>query len=331
MERRPFDAAGTCTVAALAFGTAPLGDVFGAVDERTAVGAVHAAIDHGIDYFDTAPLYGFGLAEERLGRALRDGGRRDRVWIATKCCRDRFDRFDFSAARVTASIDESLRRLGTDRIDVFQIHDVEFGDRRQILDAALPAAHALKRSGKVRFVGITGLPVRYLRVLAEEAKIDTLLSWAHLNLVEDELETELAPLARERGFALINASPLLQGLLAERPPPSWHRSPAPLRAAVPALAAACREAGTDLASVAIRYAVEHPAVATTIVGMASPAEVAANVDALRRPVPDGLLAHLATLAAPVKNMMWFEGRPENNLPPRDPRQHVPTTPDRTHS
>ena len=313
----------------LAFGTAPLGDIFGKVDEPTAIAAVHAAIDHGVDYFDTAPLYGFGLAEERLGRALE--GRRDRAIVATKCCRDGFEEFDFSAARVTASVDESLRRLRTDHIDVFQIHDVEFGDRRQILEETLPAAHALKASGKVRFVGITGLPVRFLRLLAEQAELDTLLSWAHLNLVEDELVTELAPLAAERGFGLISASPLLQGLLTERPLPEWHRSPTPLRGAIPAIAAACREAGTDIASVAIRYGVDHPAVATTIVGMANPAEVEANLAALARPIPDGLLDRIAELAAPVKNMMWFEGRPENNLPPADPNQHVPQPPEQTHS
>ena len=166
MERRPLGRTGL-DVPALGFGTAPLGDIFGAIDEGDAIAAVHAAIERGVDYFDTAPLYGFGLAEERLGKALE--GRRDRAIVATKCCRDGFTEFDFSAARVTASVDESLRRLRTDHIDIFQIHDVEFGDARQVLEEAIPAAHALKESGKVRFVGITGLPVRHLRRLAAEA------------------------------------------------------------------------------------------------------------------------------------------------------------------
>lgn len=327
MERRPLGRTGL-DVPVLGFGTAPLGDIFGAIDEGDAIAAVHAAIERGVDYFDTAPLYGFGLAEERLGKALE--GRRDRAIVATKCCRDGFTEFDFSAARVTASVDESLRRLRTDHIDIFQIHDVEFGNARQVLEEAIPAAHALKESGKVRFVGITGLPVRHLRRLAAEAELDTLLSWAHLNLVEDELATELAPLAADRGFGLMSASPLLQGLLTERPLPDWHRSPEPLRAAVPAMAAACRDAGTDLASVAVRWAVEHPAPATTIVGIAGMDDLTRNLEALARPIPDGLLDRLAEIAAPVKNMMWFEGRPENNLPPSDPNQHVPTFPEHTH-
>lgn len=328
MERRALGSTGL-QVSALAFGAAPLGDLFGELDENAAVDAVHAAIDRGVDYFDTAPLYGFGLAEERLGRALQ--GRRDDVVLATKCCRDGFTEFDFSGRRVAASVEESLRRLRTDRIDVFQIHDVEFGTAQQVLEEALPAARRLQEQGKVRFVGITGLPVRYLRSLAERAELDTLLSWAHLNLVEDELEEELLPLARERGFALVNASPVLQGLLTAAGPPPWHRSPKPVLEMAPRIAALCRDAGVDVAAVAIAYAVQRPGIATTIVGMKSRAEVEADVAAAEMTIPDGLLDRIATLVRPVKNMMWFEGRPENNLPPTDPDRWVPRTPTTTHS
>lgn len=317
MEHRRLGRTGL-TPSILGFGTAPLGDVFGKLDEREAIAAVHAAIDAGIDWFDTAPLYGFGLAEERLGKAL--AGRRDRVFVATKCCRDGFERFDFSAARVAASLDESLRRLRSDHVDLFQIHDVEFGDREQILFETIPAALRLKASGKVRAVGITGLPVRYLRALAEHSDVDVVMSWANLNLLVDDLDTELAPLARLRDFGLISASPLLQGLLSERAPPSWHRSPAAVKALAPRLAAECRAAGTDLASVAIRYALEYPHVASTILGLSSRAELEAALAALARPIPDGLLERLAAMTAPAKNQLWFEGRPENNLAPRDARR-----------
>ena len=328
MRRRALGKTGL-EISPLAFGAAPLGDLFGKLDEGAAAEAVDAAIDGGINYIDTAPLYGFGLAEERLGRALRN--RRDEVVLATKCCRDGFTEFDFSAGRVTASVDESLRRLQTDRIDVFQIHDVEFGTARQVLEEALPAARALQQAGKVRFVGITGLPVRYLRRLAEQAELDTLLSWAHCNLIEDELEEELAPLATARGFGLINASPVLQGLLTENGPPEWHRSPRAVLDMAPRIAALCREAGLDIAAVAIAYAVQRPVIATTIVGMKSRDEVEANLAAAELSIPDGLLDRIATLVAPCKNMMWYEGRPENNLPPSDPTRHVPQTPSVTHS
>ncbi|MFT6831942.1 MAG: L-galactose dehydrogenase [Planctomycetota bacterium] len=328
MEYRTLGQTGL-SLSTLSFGGAPLGDLFGELDEAAAIDAVHAAIDGGINYFDTAPLYGFGLAEERLGRALK--GRRDEVIVATKCCRDGFTEFDFSGARVTASVEESLKRLGTDRIDVLQIHDVEFGTVKDVLESALPAAHRLKEAGKVRFVGITGLPVRYLRSLAEVAELDTLLSWGHCNLLEDEMEEELVPIAKERGIGLINASPVLQGLLTEREPPEWHRSPKPVLDMAPRVAALCREAGVDVAAVAVAYAVRRPAITTTIVGMRSRAEVEANIAALDLQIPDGLLARIETLVAPVKNMMWFEGRPENNLPPSDPDRYVPQAPITTHN
>ncbi|QDV08985.1 D-threo-aldose 1-dehydrogenase [Planctomycetes bacterium Poly30] len=328
MEYRTLGKTGL-SISTLAFGGAPLGDIFGELDESAALDAVHAALDGGINYFDTAPLYGFGLAEERIGRALK--GRRDDVVLATKCCRDGFEEFDFSGARVISSVEESLKRLGTDRIDVLQIHDVEFGTRRQVLEEALPAARKLKETGKVRFVGITGLPVRYLRSLAEVAEIDTLLSWGHCNLLEDELEEELVPLAAERGFGLINASPVLQGILTEREPPAWHRSPKPVLEMAPRVAALCRGAGFDVAAVAVAYAVRRPAIATTIVGMRSRAEVEANVAAMTLDIPEELFERIEQLVAPVKNMMWFEGRPENNLPPTDPDRYVPRTPSTTHS
>jgi L-galactose dehydrogenase len=315
-------------VATLGFGAAPLGDIYGAITDATATAVVHAAIDAGFDYFDVAPLYGFGLAETRLGNALV--GRRDQVLLATKCCRDTFTDFDFSARRVTSSLEESLRRLRTDRVDVFQIHDVEFGDREQILHETIPAALALKQSGKVRCVGITGLPVRFLRLLLEQAPVDTVLSWAHYNLLEDELDEELAPICRQRGIGLLSASPLLQGLLTEQPPPPWHRSPAAVLAVAPALAGLCRQAGFDLAQVAVQYAARHPQIATTIVGIKSVAEVQRNLAALDLQVPPSLLDRLAAAAAPVKNRMWFEGRPENNIPPRRPGRHVPAAPGTTH-
>lgn len=311
MQRRPLGRTGR-TVSEIAFGTATLGDVYGPVDAAAGIRAVHAAIDAGIDWFDSAPLYGFGLAEERLGEALQ--GRRDRVTIATKCCRDTFERFDFSAARVRASLHESLRRLRTDHIDVYQIHDVEFGDRRQVLEEAIPAALRLKEQGLVRHVGITGLPVRYLRSLLEACDVDLVLSWAHYNLVEDELSTELAPLCAARGIGLLSASPLLQGLLTRKGPPAWHRSPPEVLAIGPRIAALCDAEGLDVAQVAIRFAIDNPQIASTVLGIGDEAQLASTLAATTLQLPPGLLDRIHALAAPVKNRMWFEGRPENNLP-----------------
>jgi len=300
-------------VSVLAYGVSPIGGVFGEVAESEGIRALHRAIDLGINYFDVAPMYGETLAETRLGRAMQ--GRRDKVFLATKCCRHSETAFDFSARRVRASIDESLARLRTDYVDVFQVHDIEFGDTTQVLEEAIPAALEVKRSGKARFVGITGLPVRYLRRIAEQVPVDTILSWAHYDLLDDEMDVYLTPFCRERGIGLINASPLHQRLLTEQGPPPWHRSPKEVLELVPKVAAHCRARGVDIADVAMRFALDHPTVATTIVGMSKVSHVEANVRMLDRAIDPDLMREVLALLAPVKNRMWFEGRPENNIPP----------------
>jgi len=313
----------------LAYGAASLGDIYRTTDEKEGIASVHAAIDGGINYFDVAPLYGFTLAETRLGKALQ--GKRDQVLLATKTCRDRFDVFDFSAKRVRDSLDESLRRLKTDHIDVFQIHDVEFGDESQIVNETVPAALALKESGKVRFVGITGLPVRYLRQVASQVEIDTILSWGHCTLIENEMDEELTPLCQERGIGLMSASPLLQGLLTGTPPPEWHRSPEQVKAVIPKMVALCEEHDLSLATVALQYAMNYQHVATTVVGMSTVQRVERNIAAMQAEIPNELVTQLLDLAAPITNVMWFEGNPVNNIPPSDPNRWVPRSPVQSHS
>jgi L-galactose dehydrogenase len=300
-------------ISVVAYGVSPVGGVFGAVAESEGIAALHRAIDLGINYFDVAPMYGETLAETRLGKAMK--GKRDKVFLATKCCRYSETAFDFSAKRVRASIDESLARLQTDYVDVFQVHDIEFGDKKQVLEEAIPAALEAKRAGKARFVGITGLPVRYLRHIAEQVAIDTILSWAHYDLLDDEMDVYLTPFCRERGIGLINASPLHQRLLTEKGPPAWHRSPKEVLELVPKVAAFCRSRGVDIADVAMRYSLDHPTVATTIVGMSKVSHVESNIRALDLKIDPALMREVVRMLEPVKNRMWFEGKPENNLPP----------------
>lgn len=296
-------------VSLIGFGASPLGNVFDVADEQEGIRAVHYAIDHGINFFDVAPFYGYTLAEERLGKAL--AGKRDKIFLATKC--GRYEDFDFSYNRVLESIDASLERLQTDYVDLLQIHDIEFGDREQVLNEALPAVLRARQMGKARYIGITGLPVKYLAAIARQVDVDTVLSWAHYNLLEDEINEELVPLSREKGFGLMNASPLLQRILSDSPLPAWHRSPQVVKDMQPRLLELCRQYGVDLSDVAIRYAIDHPDIATTIVGMSNTRHVKQNIGALDFQIPEGLLAQIGALVAPVKNMMWYEGKPENNL------------------
>ena len=252
-------------VSVIGFGASPLGNVFDDCDELEGIRSVHCAIDLGINFFDVAPFYGITLAETRLGDALK--GKRNDILLATKCGRYGLRDFDFSYQRILDSADESLRRLQTDYVDLMQLHDIEFGSKEQVLNEAIPALQKIKASGKARFVGITGLPVNYLAAIAEEVEVDTVLSWAHYNLLQDEINAELVPLCQQKDMGLMNAAPLVQRILSDASIPAWHNAPVELQAIQAPLLACCKKYGVALSDVAIRYAIDHPFIASTIIGM----------------------------------------------------------------
>ena len=299
-------------VSILGFGASPLGNVFEEVEEQEGINTVHYAIDHGVNFFDVSPFYGITLAETRLGKALK--GKRKEVFLATKCGRYDLRAFDFSAKRIEASIDESLQRLQTDYVDLFQLHDIEFVSKEQILQEAVPAIEKIKASGKARFIGITGLPVRYLAEIARQVEIDTVLSWAHYNLLQDELNDELVPLSKEKGFGLMNAAPLMQRVLSDAALPEWHNAPKEMLAIQPVLLGICQKYGVRLSDVAMRFAMDHPDIATTIVGMCRMTSIQKNIASLDFKIPEGLLEELSVAIQPIKNLMWFEGEEANNIP-----------------
>ena len=288
-----------------------MGNVFDPVDESTALASAHLAIDQGINFFDVAPFYGLTLAETRLGKALK--GKRDTVTLASKCGRYGLEEFDFSRERIFSSIEDSLKRLQTDYLDLYQLHDIEFVDKSLITEVAIPALHEVKKSGKARFVGITGLPVRYLAQIAREVEIDTILSWGHYNLLEDEINDELVPLSREKDLGLMNAAPLMQRILSDAELPEWHRSPDEVKALQPKLIELCKSYELDLSQVAMNFAMKHEGISTTIVGMCEPEIVEKNLAAIDLSIPEELMKSIEKLVAPYKNQMWFEGKPENNL------------------
>lgn len=298
-------------VSILAYGASPLGNVFGETDETEGFRAIQFAIESGINYFDVAPMYGVTLAEERLGRGLK--GKRQNLFLATKCCRYDTNVFDFSAKRVKESINQSLKRLQTDYVDVYQVHDVEFGEKRQILEETIPAALEVKKSGKARYIGITGLPVRYLRHISEQVEVDTILSWGHYNLVEDEMDTFLTNFCRDKQIGLINASPLHQRLLTTKGPPDWHRSPKEVLNIQPELVSICKKYDVNISDVAMKFCMDYPYVSTTVVGMSKRRHVEENLKAIDFEIPKDLFGKLSKIVKPIKNRMWFEGRPENNL------------------
>jgi L-galactose dehydrogenase len=291
------------------FGGAALGGVFGNVDPGEGTRAVHLAVDNGINFFDTSPYYGITLAETRLGAALV--GRRERVILATKCGRYGMDEFDFSAKRVTASMDESLRRLQTDYVDLFQVHDLEFGDAQQIVDETIPALRQLQQQGKARYIGITGYPPKLLKRIAEGAPVDSILTYCHYNLMNTDMDEVLTVFARERGIGLINAAALHMGILTENGPAAWHPAPQAVRDAGKKAAEFCRSHGADIADVAMRFSLDHPYVSSTLVGMANTRQVEASLELLRTSSDPELLRQVEAILAPVFNYVWPSGRAEN--------------------
>lgn len=299
-------------VSALGFGASSLGGVFRDIDETDAIRAVCVSLDLGVNFIDVSPYYGLTRAETVLGKALR-GIARDRYILATKVGRYGSEQkdFDFSAKRVTASVDESLARLGVDHIDLIQAHDIEFGDIEQVISETIPALRKMQQAGKARFVGITGLPLKVFERVAGRVEIDTILSYCHYELNDTSLES-LLPYLKPRDIGVISASPLGMGLLTSRGTPSWHPAPAELKAACAKAAAHCRSSGAQVEKLALQFALAKPDIATTLVGSASSANMQRNIRWIDQPIDAKLLAEVRAILAPVKDLTWPSGRPENN-------------------
>lgn len=311
MQTRTLGATGV-QVSALAYGGSSLGSAFRAIDEAEGIRSVHVVLDHGINLIDTAPYYGATTAETVLGKALKTVAR-DRYILATKVARygPNLADFDFSAARVTRSVDESLARLGVDYVDFIQVHDMEFGDLDQIVNETIPALRAVQAAGKARFVGISCLPVRLFKHVLDRVAVDQIQSYCHYCLNDTAL-ADLLPYLRSKGVGIFNSAPLAMRLLSTEGPPAWHPAPAALRSACAEAAALCRARGTDLGKLALQFAMANPEIHTHIVGTASPARVLQNLTDAAAPLDQELLADVLRILAPVHNLTWSSGRPENN-------------------
>ena len=215
----------------LGLGTSPFGGSFGHADESDCRACLNRALNAGINYLDTSPYYGRTRSEAVLGRCLR-GIDRDRYFLSTKVGRygDRPEEFDFLAERVQSSIDESLRRLGIEHIDIVVCHDIEHGSLTQIIDEAIPALREVVRLGKARFIGVSGLPLKVLTEVVSRTEIDAVLSYCH-NTLSDTTLLDLLPEFEHRGVGVINASPMGMGRSTDRGPPDWHPAPVELREA----------------------------------------------------------------------------------------------------
>lgn len=298
------------SVSEVSFGTAPLGDMFGAVDEDAGIAAVHHALDQGINFFDSSPYYGGGLAEQRLGSALK--GRRDEVLIGTKAGRYGDDDFDFSPKRLRESVETSLDFLRTDHVDILQLHDIEFVPLGPVFEDTYAELVKLRNEGKCRYIGMTGYPMHTLRRAVTETDLDAILSYAHYTLLNTELTAELQSVCQENGVGVINAAAVGLGLL----------TPAGVKPHIPAtdeiIAAAararevCAEAGADVSFLANQFSIQNSGCATTVIGTTKIHHLDSALRASTEPIDQVLLDAVLAVTSDVHGKSWQSGLAENN-------------------
>ncbi|MEM0924697.1 MAG: aldo/keto reductase, partial [Planctomycetota bacterium] len=268
------------------------------------------ALDRGMNYIDTAAYYGRGMSEMLLGRILHEIPR-DSYLLSTKLGRYAPQHFDFSARRVAESIDISLERMGLDHLDMVFCHDIEFVDLDQIENETLPALRREVEKGKVRFIGVSGYPMKIFQEMIRRSDIDVVLTYNHYTL-QNDMALRLIEPCEEAGVGLINAAPFSARLLTSAPLPSWHKATDEVRSVAKQAADFCRERGSDIAKLALQYSAAHPAFASCVVGSANPDRVSQWCDWLEEPLDEALVADVKEVLRPIHNWVYVEGRPENN-------------------
>lgn len=297
----------------LGYGAASIGNLYREVGDAESDAALAAAWQGGIRYFDTAPHYGLGLSERRLGAFLRTKPR-DAFVLSTKVGRllepnpdysggDDLDsgfalpnalvrRFDPSEAGVRRSIEDSLDRLGLDRIDIAYLHDPDAYDLDRGLGEGLPALAKLRDEGIVGAIGIGTNSADAAARAVREGDLDLVMIAGRYTLLEQPALAELLPLCEERGVGVVAAAVFNSGLLATDAPDrtahyNYGAVPPEVFARAERLAEACAAAGVSLPEAALRYPLRHPAVRSVVVGSARAADIRQNIERMQAVVPDG--------------------------------------------
>ena len=297
---------GGLQVGPLAFGTAPIGNMGRVVAEDEWAGALSAAWGAGVRYFDTAPHYGLGLAEQRLatGLAGREGfivstkvGRRLAPGPGTGTDTEGFEVpdmlvrvRDYSRDGVLRSLESSLERLGLDRVDILLVHDPD-EYYREALDGAFPALEELRSQGVIASYGAGMNQSEMLADFVRETDLDVIMLAGRYTLLEQNALDDLLPVWVGGLVSVIAAGVFNSGLLArERPREgvtyNYERAPTEIIARVHRIADVLERHGTTLPEAAVQFALAHPAVATVCLGARSAAQVQRNADLFDRQVPD---------------------------------------------
>jgi D-threo-aldose 1-dehydrogenase len=304
--------------ARLGFGAAPIGNLGKQVSDDEAHAAVVAALEAGIVYFDTAPHYGLGLSEKRLGEALA-GRPRESYLLSTKVGRlirenpapqgqdtegfavpDTLHRVrDYSRDGVLRSIEESLERLGTDRLDIVFIHDPD-DYWEDALHGAVPALSQLQSEGVIAGYGAGMNQAEMLERFVRESDMSVVMLAGRYTLLEQASAYPLLDAAQERGVSIIDVGVYNSGLLSKPRPPAdatynYEQAPQELLDRANALADLAEKHGTDLPTTALHFPLRHPAVAAIAVGMRQARHVEQAVEGLERPVPESFWAEAQDL------------------------------------
>lgn len=301
-------------VTALGLGTAPLGNMWTAIDDAEATAVVRAAWGAGIRYLDTAPHYGVGLAERRLGAALRDLPR-DQATVSTKVGRRLVPRtgggldrhgfrapathervWDFTADGVRRTLEDSLDRLGLDRVDLVLLHDAGLAGgehMRDASDAAFPALAELRTQGVIGAIGAGMTQTAELADLIRRTELDMVMLACRWTLLDQSGAEEVLPLCADRGVTVLAAAPFNSGLLAKDevdPAAAYDYDVAPPELVERArrIADVCHGHGVELPAAALQFPLTHPAVAGVVVGLQRPDHVTQAARRFTRPVPEAL-------------------------------------------
>ena len=299
----------------LSLGCAQLGNLYRAITDEQARATVDAAWEQGIRYFDTAPHYGLGLSERRLGAALAGRPRSEYV-LSTKVGRrleplspagqlddEGFDVkathrrvWDFSRDGVLRSLEESLQRLGVDGVDIVYLHDPD-AHRREVLETAYPALEDLRGEGVVSAIGAGMNQTAMLADFARHTDMDVLMLAGRYTLLEQSALDDLLPVCERRGIGIVAAGVFNSGLLARRAPPDAVRydyvgAPQALVLRARRMAQICERHGTSLPAAALAFPLAHPAVVSVCVGARSPEQIERNVGLHRSGVPAAVWSDL---------------------------------------
>lgn len=312
METRPLGKTGL-ELSTLSYGASSLGAEFRKIDILEALKSVHVAVDSGMNLIDTSPYYGRGMSEVLLGQVLPEISR-DKFFLSTKLGRYAPQHFDFSAKRVAESVDISLERMKVDHLDIALCHDIEFVDMSQIVEETIPALREQVEKGKVRFIGVSGYPMKMFKYILANADIDVLMTYNHYTL-QNDMARELVPICQQKQVGIINAAPFSARLLTSAPLPAWHRATPKVRKIAKQAGDHCASRGVDIAQLALQFSIANPEFATCVTGSANPNRVAQWVQWAAQPIDQSLLEEVQEILKPIHNWFYSEGRPENNDEP----------------